>query len=71
MKPTYTTGDKVMLVSGGPVMTVRGLHFDVLANEYSKTMYDCIWFTKNKDGKEAVHYCPFDAEELILVKSTH
>jgi len=49
-------------------MTIRGPHYDVLANQYSSTMYDCIWFAKNKDGREEVHYCPFDADELNKVK---
>lgn len=65
----FSPGDKVRLVSGGPEMTIRGLHYDVLANEYSKNMFDCIWFARNKDGKEEVHYCPFQAEELIKVKT--
>jgi len=49
-------------------MTVRGKHYDVLMNEYKDGMFDCIWFDKNKDGKEEVHYCPFQAEELIKIK---
>ena len=67
MEPKFITGDKVILVSGGPEMTIRGMHFDVLANEYSTNMYDCIWFEKNKDGKREVHYCPFYADELNKV----
>ncbi len=50
-------------------MTVRGYHYDVLANQYNTNMFDCIWFARNKEGKEEVHYCPFQAEELIKVKS--
>jgi len=69
MEIKLIAGDKVRLKSGGPEMTVRGKHYDVLANEYSTNMFDCIWFAKNKDGKEEVHYCPFQAEELIKVKS--
>lgn len=65
MESKFNTGDKVMLISGGPVMTIRGIHFDVLSNEYRDNMYDCIWFEKNKDGKQEVHYCPFLANELI------
>ena len=68
MEPRFVTGDKVRLKSGGPDMTIRGPHYDVLANQYSSTMYDCIWFAKNKDGREEVHYCPFDADELLKVK---
>jgi uncharacterized protein YodC (DUF2158 family) len=69
MKTSFIPGDKVTLLSGGPEMTIRGPHFDVLANEYSITMFDCIWFAKNKDGKEEVHYCPFQASELMKIKS--
>ena len=49
-------------------MTIRGPHYDVLANEYSNTKFDCIWFAKNKDGKEEVHYCPFERDELVKTK---
>lgn len=69
METKFSAGDKVKLVSGGPEMTVRGLHYDVLANEYTTNMFDCIWFDKNKDGKEEVHYCPFLDSELVKVKS--
>ncbi len=69
MEIRFIPGDKVRLISGGPEMTIRGQHYDVLANEYSANMFDCIWFDKNKDGKEEVHYCPFQAEELIKTKS--
>ncbi len=71
MEPKFTTGDKVRLVSGGPEMTIRGLHYDVLANEYRKEMFDCIWFAKNKEGKEEVHYCPFNAGELLKMEDAH
>lgn len=66
----FVVGDKVQLASGGPLMTVRGQHYDVLSNEYRNDMYDCIWFAKNKDGREEVHYCPFGAGELIKVKQS-
>ena len=69
MENRFLPGDKVKLISGGPEMTIRGHHFDVLANEYSENMFDCIWFAKNKDGKEEPHYCPFQSEELIKVKA--
>jgi hypothetical protein len=49
-------------------MTIRGIHFDVLANEYNESMFDCIWFEKKQDGKREVHYCPFYAGELIKVE---
>ena len=65
MYPKFITGDKVRLVSGGPDMTIRDIHFDVLTNTYNNNMYDCIWFEINKDGKKEVHYCPFYADELI------
>jgi hypothetical protein len=32
-------------------------------------MFDCIWFAKNKEGKEEVHYCPFQIEELTKTKN--
>jgi uncharacterized protein YodC (DUF2158 family) len=67
MDSKFLPGDKVRLKSGGPVMTIRGPHFDVLANIYSREMLDCIWFAKNKDGKEEVHYCPFNQDELEKV----
>ena len=67
MEPKFITGDKVRLVSGGPDMTIRGTHFDVLANEYRNNMFDCIWFEKTREGKKEVHYCPFYAEELLKV----
>ncbi len=68
MAPEFVVGDKARLISGGPDMTIRGRHFDVYANEYRDDMLDCIWFDKNKDGKEEVHYCPFHTRELIKVK---
>jgi uncharacterized protein YodC (DUF2158 family) len=60
----YELGDKVRLRSGGPEMTIRGLHYDVLANQYHNDMYDCIWFEKDAGGKREVHYCPFFGHEL-------
>lgn len=68
MKTKFLTGDKVRLVSGGPDMTIRGIHFDVMANKYDENMYDCIWFEKTKEGKREVHYCPFFADELVLIE---
>src|SRR3954469_22840034 len=65
MKLKFKIGDKVKLMSGGPDMTIRGSHFDVLSNEYKYDMFDCIWFEKNKDQKREVHYCPFHADELM------
>jgi uncharacterized protein YodC (DUF2158 family) len=67
MERKFIPGDKVRLVSGGPDMTIRDVHFDVLANEYSDNMYDCIWFENSKEGKREVHYCPFYANELINI----
>jgi len=69
METLFIPGDKVRLVSGGPEMTIRGQHYDVLANEYRTNMFDCIWFDQNKDGKEEVHYCPFNGDELIKIKN--
>ena len=69
MASVYNPGEKVKLVSGGPEMTIRGQHFDVLANEYNDKMFDCIWFEKDKDGKQEVHYCPFYTHELIKVST--
>ena len=69
METKLNPGDQVKLASGGPDMTVRGLHFDVLANEYSEKLYDCIWFEKDVNGKEEVHYCPFYIHELIISKA--
>lgn len=71
MENKFVAGDKVVLISGGPEMTIRGQHYDVLANEYSSDMYDCIWFAKNKEGREEVHYCPFNAAELIKIAGTN
>jgi uncharacterized protein YodC (DUF2158 family) len=68
METKFITGDKVKLKSGGPDMTIRGTHFDVLTNEYSEDMFDCIWFENNADGKREVHYCPFYTEELLKTK---
>lgn len=69
MEIVFNPGSKVRLKSGGPDMTIRGQHFDVLTNEYRNNMYDCIWFEKNKDGKQEVHYCPFYAHELIEIEN--
>lgn len=63
-------GDKVRLISGGPEMTVRGNHYDVLINEYNANIIDCIWFSKNKEGKQEVHFCPFQSNELIKTTGT-
>jgi len=46
-------------------MTIRGVHYDVLVDEYDSNMFDCIWFERTKDGKKEVHYCPFYADELV------
>jgi uncharacterized protein YodC (DUF2158 family) len=65
MEKIFMPGEKVKLISGGPEMTIRGLHFDVLSNEYRSDMYDCIWFEKNEKDKQEPHYCPFFIHELI------
>ena len=70
MGQKFLTGDKVKLNTGGPEMTIRGIHYDVLANKYNNDMYDCIWFEKNKDGKREVHYCPFYSDELTKIEET-
>ena len=67
MEPKFATGDKVRLKSGGPDMTIRGVHFDVLSNKYNEDMFDCIWFETTKEGKREVHYCPFNSNELMKV----
>jgi uncharacterized protein YodC (DUF2158 family) len=67
MEIKFNPGVKVKLKSGGPDMTIRGVHFDVLTNEYSADMYDCIWFEKKNDGKQEVHYCPFYVHELVEI----
>jgi hypothetical protein len=51
-------------------MTIRGIHYDVLANEYRPDMFDCIWFEITKEGKKEVHYCPFYADELVMITET-
>ena len=61
----FDPGDKVSLVSGGPEMTIRGVHFDVLENRYDDAIYDCIWYEHTKEGKREPHYCPFYAGELV------
>jgi uncharacterized protein YodC (DUF2158 family) len=61
----FKPGDKVHLISGGPEMTIRGTHFDVLANEFRYDMFDCIWFEKDEHGKYEVHYCPFFSQEIV------
>jgi len=64
-KHSFSPGEIVKLVSGGPEMTIRGPHFDVLANQYDPDMLDCVWFELNNSGKQEVHYCPFYAHELV------
>ena len=71
MEPKFIAGDQVRLISGGPKMTIRGLHFDVLAYKYKEDMFDCVWFDKNNDGKEEVHYCPFFTDELIKIQEAN
>lgn len=68
MDAHFMPGDKVTLVSGGPVMTIRGNHYDVLANEYRDNILDCIWFAANQNGKEEVCYSPFQNTELVKAK---
>jgi uncharacterized protein YodC (DUF2158 family) len=65
MAPKFVTGDIVRLISGGPDMTVRGVHFDELTNKYKDNIYDCIWFENSTDGKREVHDRPFSGDELI------
>ena len=61
----FFSGEIVQRASGGPMMTIRGVHYDVLVDEYDSNMFDCIWFERTKDGKKEVHYCPFYADELV------
>lgn len=68
MQQEFKSGDIVRLVSGGPDMTVGGIHYDVLANEYVPDMYDCVWFEKGSDPKQDVHYGVFSKEELVIIK---
>jgi uncharacterized protein YodC (DUF2158 family) len=71
MEIQFVAGDKVRLTSGGPEMTIRGMYYDSLTNEYRKNMLDCIWFAKNQDGKNQLHYQPFMENELIKMKYTY
>jgi uncharacterized protein YodC (DUF2158 family) len=68
MEPELKPGDKVKLLSGGAEMTIRGNHYDVVTNEYSEHIYDCIWYAKNSKGKEEVHYLPCQTTDLVKVK---
>ena len=70
-KQDFKPGEIVKLISGGPEMTVRGPHFDVLANRYDPDMLDCVWFELNNSGKQEVHYCPFYAHELAKPQTTN
>jgi uncharacterized protein YodC (DUF2158 family) len=70
MELKFIEGDMVSLVSGGPFMTIRGIHFDVLADRYDENRYDCIWFEYTNEGKREVHYCPFYAYELKKATDT-
>lgn len=69
MKVVFEQGDKARLVTGGPEMTIRGPHYDVVMNEYKKDIVDCIWFAKNKTGKEVVCYSPYSVDELVKTNS--
>lgn len=69
MKVSFEQGDKARLVSGGPEMTIRGLHYDVVNNLYKTDVVDCIWFVKNNSGKEVICYSPYSVDELIKIKS--
>jgi uncharacterized protein YodC (DUF2158 family) len=70
MEPRFDFGDKVQLVSGGPEMKVNGYHYDVIANRYNYNMIDCIWYTRNDNGKQQICYRPFNAKELIKTRNT-
>jgi uncharacterized protein YodC (DUF2158 family) len=69
MKIRFEQGDKARLVSGGPEMTIRGQHYDVVKNEYKTDIVDCIWFVKNNNGKEVVCYSPYNVDELVKTKN--
>lgn len=51
--PKYNIGDKVMLQTGGPCMTVRGYNDE----EYTiqENMVDCDWFEENEHQHETFH----------------
>lgn len=65
MNIRFEPGDKVRLQSGGPAMTIRGWHYDVLNNEYKNDVVDCIWYTQTQAGKRHVCYHPYQVKELI------
>ncbi len=67
MKTIFEQGDKARLVTGGPEMTIRGQHYDVIMNEYKADIVDCIWFVKNNSGKEVVCYSPFGVDQLVKI----
>lgn len=69
MEVSFKQGDKARLVTGGPEMTIRGPHYDVVKNEYKTDIVDCIWFVKNNNGKEVVCYSPYSINELVITKS--
>ena len=54
--PKFKAGDKVQLVSGGPVMAVRG---------YSDSEANVTWF----DNKQVVQYASFPDELLTAADS--
>lgn len=64
MKLLYHPGDKVRSKSGGPEMTIRDQHYDVIRNKFLNDMFDCIWLVETKDGKKAIQYRPFHQDEL-------
>ncbi len=68
MERQFKQGDIVRLISGGPDMTIHGLHYDVLANEYVTDTYDCVWFAKGSAPDQEAHYGPFSVNELVIVK---
>ena len=64
----FVPGDKVKLLTGGPDMTIREVHFDVFANKYRNDIYDCIWYEKSQDDKYKVHYSPYYNYELVRLQ---
>lgn len=72
MSNKFQKGDVVRLNSGGPEMTIQGVHKSksaaVLKMPQPDGYYDCVWFENTNKQNQDVRRSHFHEDELTLIR---